>query len=249
MDDRAFDRLTRHVGARGSRRAALLAALAVVGSALLPTASGAKPGKETRSQRRRAANRRQRRMSAQALPAGCCNPGDCAPGPKKDLPRCCYQGADLAGANLKKSNLAGARLMGANLTGANLDGTNLGGACLVGADLTGTRLGKANLRNAIFCGTKMPGGSFNNDDCDKPTACCSTCGGPCPADEKTGRLGFCCPQGHCSCGGGCCDGPDCWIFTDFEVFPFIIEELCEEPCIGIGCPPIGGTTGGSIRRR
>jgi hypothetical protein len=73
-----------------------------------------------------------------------------------------------------------------------------------------------------------------HDRCTKP-ATASTCvdDASCPADESTVSTGpgKCCETGYCSCGGECCDGPDCWIVTT-QVSggdERIVHESCTRP--------------------
>jgi uncharacterized protein YjbI with pentapeptide repeats len=61
-----------------------------------------------------------------------------------------HSGADLIGADLRRTDLTGANLRGTYLTGADLRGVGLHLADLTGADLRGARLGGAELAGSIF---------------------------------------------------------------------------------------------------
>lgn len=60
------------------------------------------------------------------------------------------RGADLIGADLRRTNLRGANLRGALLIAADLRGTNLSGTDFIGADLRDTDLRGADLSKSIF---------------------------------------------------------------------------------------------------
>ena len=74
---------------------------------------------------------------------------------RTNLARADLSRTNLAGANLSRANLAGADLTGADLTGANLTGADLTGANLSRADLTGADLTGANLRWADLTGADL----------------------------------------------------------------------------------------------
>jgi hypothetical protein len=280
MDGRSFDRLARLLSESGSRRQALWAVLATTVMWTATTAAEAK-GRQKAGARNTSArtSRRQRRdrsgeLRAEALPAICCRSGNCAPGPGKNLAKCCYEEQDLPGQIFTGANLGKANFRGATLTNANFAGANLGNACLVDADLTGATFDvPANRFRAIFCRTTMPDGSINNDGCDNGTECCPTCAGSdgavCPPNPQTGEAGFCCAGGFCSCGGVCCAGPDCFVLTTQPREPEQPprqQEFCERPpsCVMCGgreeqcctacspsdeCISSGPISGGTIRRR
>jgi hypothetical protein len=112
---------------------------------------------------------------------------------------------------------------------------------------------------------KVKGRGHNAYDCD-PATC------PPNPNPTTPEAGFCCPNGSCSCAGGC-DCPDCWVEQldkgpDDEPLPpeqvRIIREFCCNKCGGGpdeccsrcdatgACekdPDTGPISGGSIRRR
>jgi hypothetical protein len=73
----------------------------------------------------------------------------------------------------------------------------------------------------------------------------STCDdASCPADVSTvsSGPGFCCASGNCSCGGVCCEGPDCWIRSvDLRTGenPTLVTEVCERPEGCLQCPNSG----------
>ena len=105
---------------------------------------------------------------------------------------------------------------------------------------------------------RLPGGG--GDPGDGSTCVPSRC----PRDPATGRRGFCCTGGWCSCGSQCCAGPECAVITDQvggeESTIFRDREACCTTCSDsgdtccAGCvngncifhTPIGG---GSIRNR
>jgi hypothetical protein len=199
MDRGQFDALARLVSTKKSRRTALAA---VLGAALLghdPDAAAA---------RARARRRGRGRMRAQATVETCYPGTRCTPGKGRNNSGCDFSGTTIfQNRNVRGANLSNSNFTGADLAGADFRGANLSGACFVDANLTGARLGASvNLDNAVFCGTFMPDGSFNNDDCERPTACCPT---------KCSDGG--CPPGGCNVWGGycgnvagpCCDGLTC----------------------------------------
>jgi hypothetical protein len=273
MDDRAFDRLARRLSAPESRREVLGTILGVVVAGLFATDTDAKNrGKRRMKHRDKTKSRRRKKTARAQAVAGCCSGGsNCAPGPGKNLTKCCYEGQDLSGKSFKSGNLTQANFTHATLTNAKFQSANLTGACFVDADLTGANLKASNLSGAIFCHTTMPDGTINDSGCDNGTSCCptSTCA-DCPVDPKTGLPGFCCPGDLCSCGGICCGDDECWILrtesTDGGETPPRLEELCEIPanCVlcpdsgpacctscGLGgeCVSSGPITGRSVRRR
>jgi hypothetical protein len=157
MDHESFDRITRRLGATGTRRATLGA---LVGAGLLGFAGGA----DARNRRRRS----RRRLSAQAQPGlrDCPNPR-----PGQNLSQCDFTGQDLRGRRFAGANLSGADFEAANICGANLRGTGLHNVDLkttnlTRADLRGTNLSTATTNAAtLFCQTIMPNGSINDEDC------------------------------------------------------------------------------------
>ena len=91
-----------------------------------------------------------------------------------------YEGAELAGANLKNADMSGVNLWMADLEGADLTGADLTDAYLnnvnfknailrevnlTNANLSWALLRDADLDGAIFCNTLMPDGGTRNDDC------------------------------------------------------------------------------------
>jgi hypothetical protein len=181
VDNEAFDRFARVLGAAGSRRS-MLGALLGVGA----IAGGAGAG--ARGPRRR----RNGRARAQALPGlrDCPNPR-----PGQNLSRCDFSGRDLRGVSLRGANLSGASFADANLCGADLRATNLANvdfrdANLTRVDLRGTNLSTATLDGAIFCQTRKPNGALDNSGCVAGAAvCCSAA--ECAAGEF-------CVDGACS---------------------------------------------------
>jgi uncharacterized protein YjbI with pentapeptide repeats len=217
VDAKHFDRLVESLGRAGTRRGALRAlAGAVFGGIGLGALRGEEAaGKDRRNaQGRGRSKRRNRNIRAQA--ASCCSSGACVPGAGEDLPKCCYEGEDLAGANFRRANLESASFRGATLTGADFSRANLSKVCFVDADLTDAKLGNANLKDAVFCRTRRPGGTLDNSDCGKATACCQTCvplhgdrcdlGGSCCAVGAECTGGVCvCPSDLTECGQACVD--------------------------------------------
>jgi hypothetical protein len=214
MDRNRFDALARLLATRGSRRGALSSLLGVALLGRDPGEGLAKPGKRKRKAHRRdggdkkrskqrdkqRGKARQGQAQAEAIPASCCSANSCIPGPGNTLKKCCLQGQNLSGQNLKGANLGSANLSGANLSGANFSGANLSKACLVDADLRGATIdGSTNLDDAVFCRTQTDTGE-NNSGCTRGTACCETCPGPCPVNQR------CCPDGTCQ---ECCNNRQC----------------------------------------
>jgi hypothetical protein len=241
MDGRSFDRVTRLLSATGSRRQAMLA---LIGSAIAGTAPALAEAKSRRRGRGKARNRgRNRRLRAEAVPSRCCSTGACAPGPGKNLSKCCYEGQNLAGKNFKGANLGSAVFVGATLTKANFAGANLGNACLADAILTGAIInGSTNLGGAIFCRTTMPDGSTNDSGCGAGTACCPTCipiGGACGAGGEC--CGDACLNGICPCANGMvdCDGDGvCEHCGSCDAEPCPADPFSQEPgfcCAGGFC--------------
>lgn len=77
-----------------------------------------------------------------------------------------FQGASLAGVNLRGANLIGTNLRGASLRGANLHGADLRDAKLMRTDLSMADLGMtdfgcADLNGADFRGANLKGANFN----------------------------------------------------------------------------------------
>jgi len=73
---------------------------------------------------------------------------------------------------------------------------------LAGADAAPRRQGKRRKNGKPGKG-KKPNGSHPGD-CDTPETC--------PRDPETGKPGFLCPDGLCSCGGTCCEkGYACFV--------------------------------------
>ncbi|MGH2613708.1 MAG: pentapeptide repeat-containing protein [Thermomicrobiales bacterium] len=226
MDGRSFDRFVRLFSSAGSRRDALRAMLGTVLFGASQNYADAKrrgqgdiAGKRRRNTKDRDRNRNkgngQRRgrkhIRAQARTGGCCSSGNCAPGPGKNLGKCCYEDAPLAGQNFKGANLGSANFRGATLANANFSSANLGKTCFVESDLTGARFAGTNSGSAIFCRTTMPDGSANNSGCDKGTNCCPTCILPCPNGQRCcgdGTCAECCSDAQCA-SGVCCRGTCC----------------------------------------
>jgi hypothetical protein len=212
MDRDRFDALTRLVATSASRRAALTALLGAGLSGIVPGAETQGKGK---GKRRRGRDRRRERdkkgsrnrnrdragRAGAAAEAACCSTGNCAPGPGKNLFKCCYRGQNLAGGNFRGANLGQASFAGATLTKANFSGANLDRVCFVDADLTGATLAAA--ASAIFCRTTMPNGSVNDAGCGRGTNCCPTC----DDDGDCGNGQICC-DGRCRT-GDCCTNADC----------------------------------------
>ena len=227
MDGRSFDHFARLLSVTGSRRQALLAVLgsALAGTTAIPAEAKGKRRRGAKAQRRDRAPG----LRAEAIPGSCCSSGNCAPGPGKNLSKCCYEGQILAGKNFKGANLGSAVFLGATLTNANFAGANLGKTCLVDADLTRATInGSTNLGGTIFCRTTMPDGSVNNSGCGKGTACCPTCipvGGDCGVGSGGSCCGDDCLNGICPCDNGMvdCDG----------------DGVCEAcgSCDAAPCPP------------
>ncbi len=203
MDRERFDAVARLLAAKPSRRA-------VAGTLLTMLLFGhgdetaSRPGRgKTRNRRR---GRRQARDSgrgfgAEQLPAACCSGGACAPGPGKNLQKCCYEGQTLPGKNFKGANLDRATFAGAILTNANFSGANLDKTCFVEATLTGAKFAGANMGTAIFCRTTMPDGSINDSGCNNDSRCCPTCtaeGDPCDLDAAPCCSGAECVAGVCT---------------------------------------------------
>ena len=180
MDRDRFDALTRLLGAEGSRRGALGAALgaALLGSGL---STDAKPKKGKKKKKKN------------TPPQPCFGTKECrAPSDGQDFEDCNFAGeslgdcngcdfrdADLGGADLSEGSYQGASFREANLRGANLEEADVSGAsfrdaCLVDANLFGANIDGAHFGGAIFCNTIGPQGQINNSGCAKGTACCPT---------------------------------------------------------------------------
>lgn len=76
------------------------------------------------------------------------------------------RGADLIGADLRKTDLRGANLRGAYLIASDLRGTNLNGADLIGADMRDADIRGADLSQSIFL-TQSQINSAQGDSCTK----------------------------------------------------------------------------------
>jgi hypothetical protein len=65
----------------------------------------------------------------------------------------------------------------------------------------------------------------------------------CPSDPSTKDPGFCCPGEFCSCNNTCCDGPDCWVYSESrlvgERVVHIVREYCTPPAGCVPCPSTG----------
>jgi len=70
--------------------------------------------------------------------------------PSSGRPRSFGRGADLIGADLRKTDMKGANLRGACLIAANLKGVDLTGADVIGADFRDAVLSGANLTKCLF---------------------------------------------------------------------------------------------------
>jgi hypothetical protein len=205
LDAERFDRLVESLTRPGSRRGALRtlggALLGAVGLGALAGDDAAGRSKDRRKGKGKGKGRdRGRKTRSQALPASCCSSGNCTPGAGKFLAKCCYENANLAGANFRRSNLSQANFRGANLANADFSSANLSKACLVDADITGARFSGANLSGVVYCRTRTGPNSYNNSGCDKANSCCPTC---VPLGESRCALG-----GSC-CGGGVCESNTC----------------------------------------
>ena len=212
MDQRAFDRLARVLGATGSRRAALATLL---GSALGGSLTAAAAKKHAHRGKGRERRIDKGRVHAQA---NCANPG-----PGQNLDGCFFFRQNLAGVDLHGSSLRGTNFAEANLAGADLHGSNARGAIFFKANLCGAKLHSSVLRNANFSGANLTDTDLHSSSCagadfygavicrtircngtiDNPN-CTSCCG--CDSDE-------CCVEGTCQagstwsqCGG---DGATC----------------------------------------
>jgi hypothetical protein len=229
LDDSAFDRLARLLGARGSRRAAW--------NGLLGAALVAHHGVgAARNRRGRDGAKRKRNARAQSTKTqgACYNGSPCVRGHGRNVAKC-----DLAGVavgHCKSCNFNQANLRGADGTNANFARSNFDGACLVDANLTGANLAGANLNTAIFCRTTMPDGRRNDSGCNRGTTCCPTCALPCPEGQRccaNGTCAACCGDAQCA-SGVCCRGVCCGD-----------DQVCEDGecagCVASFCPTDPGT--------
>jgi hypothetical protein len=239
MDHESFDRLTRLISASGSRRAMLGSLLGILlASTQLPSAgarrrvSGKTKGrrtgkdhvsahakhrgraKDSKAKDRRGVARTRNKARNEARRSRCCATGNCAPGPGKNLAKCCYTDQHLAGKNFKGANLTAANFSGADLTNSSFKAANVRNACFVDADLTGATFTGANTSGAIFCRTQTDTGE-DNSGCERGTRCCPTCGAAgqaCCAGDAC-AAGLACVDDICgSCGGDdepCCAGRVC----------------------------------------
>lgn len=206
MDHDSFDRVTRLLGAAGTRRGAF--------GALLLTAAGFGTGEAVAKRRRKP---RKQRVAAAALPGlrSCANPG-----PGQNLSKCDFTHANLRGANLRGANLSGAHfgaadLCGADLRGSNVHKTDFTVANLTRVDFRGTSLATAKLDAAIFCQTRRPNGTLDNNGCPLDGDIC--CGDECGEDAICHR-------------GGCLDGSCVNVTQLCNLFPF--NDTC---CNGATC--------------
>lgn len=85
-------------------------------------------------------------QTSELVRAEVCRGQEASLGRRKNLGR----GADLIGADLRRTNLKGANLRGALLIAADLRGTNLTGTDLIGADFRDADLRGADLSKSIF---------------------------------------------------------------------------------------------------
>jgi hypothetical protein len=228
MDREQFDALTRLAATRGSRRAAIGALL---GSVLVSQDALAKGGKHHHHKGNKPPRPR------------ICYPGDkCVPGTAHTNTQCDFSNSDVfVGLDAQSSNLSGSNFTNADLRGADLRAVNLSDSCLIDATLAGATVdASTNLHRARFCNTVMPDGSIRDDDCDRPTPCCSGQGRGSPGT---------CPGGRCfgyspnACGDGCiCDGHTCLkcVGNDEVCQPGVIEccsptVACLQFCTSVGC--------------
>jgi hypothetical protein len=224
VDREQFDALTRLIGAKGTRRSALVALLSTLvlhqepesirAGGLTRKGKGNGNGNVHHHKRRKGKRRRRSvapppRVTPRPLTPVVVN---CFPGATCNFPgagvvaKGCdfsdsdtFRDLDVSGAIFSGSNFTAADLAGADLRGALLDG-----ACLVGADLFDARLDTSTLlEGAIFCNTVMPDGSRNDTGCSRGNSCCPTCVAPRPC----GAGQICC-HGRCLA-GVCCDDRDC----------------------------------------
>jgi hypothetical protein len=231
MDERRFDTLTRLFATVASRRRGAGILLAALAAPLSPAPDSGARRRNAEARKRK----RKRKKRGAGAPAGqCCNRQGCAPGPGKNLGRCCFEDRDFTARNFKGANLGGANFARATLTAADFAGANLDRACFVDANTTGTRFSNANRGTAIFCRTETSSG-VDNSGCGRGTPCCPTCDAahPCGRGEVCceGRCipGDCCDTGErSSCGAGafCCDhrcvDGDCCDTTDCPT------EVCQD---------------------
>jgi uncharacterized protein YjbI with pentapeptide repeats len=87
-----------------------------------------------------------------------------------DLSYANFSKSDWTGADLTRANLEGINFTDANLTQVNFKEAVLYKANLTGANLTDAKFDFADLEDATmdgvtYCRTKMPDGSFKNDNC------------------------------------------------------------------------------------
>lgn len=228
MDHETFDRMTRLLGAAGTRRTALGALL---GAALTGAAGDA-------IARRKRRGRGPNRAAAQAA-ANCANPG-----PGRNLSGCSFLGQDLRGRVLRGGNLSGADFTDADLCGADLRSTNLQrtdfmGTNLTRADLRGTNLSTANLAGAVLCQSRLANGKFDNSGCPPDgEVCCSDA--QCPPGEVCHR-GSCLDSGCikvtqiCELGDTCCTGATCTELFDLGLCVLNCRDDVDCPNANLEC--------------
>jgi hypothetical protein len=192
MDHESFDRLTRVLGALGSRRAAL-------GALLGAGALGVTEATAARNKRKRGNGRKGKRggVSAQAV----CAP----PGHGLNRNNCDYTGEDFSGQDIASSNYRNTIFRDATLIETDLSSSSARGAIFTNANLCGADLSSSTLREANFdqanlaladlsssscggavftastfwCNTLDCNGNLRNDDCPgglPSNLCCTPCG-------------------------------------------------------------------------
>jgi hypothetical protein len=192
MDRDRFDRLSRLIGAAGTRRDALRTLVAgAIAGATAATLAGADESEAKRKRR----NGRKRRAGSQGKKSG--SQRDLIP---LQCPNTCNQNCSnkplIGGANLSKCNLNDRDLDGVNLGGANLSGACFGNSSLRNANFRG-----ANLSGTCFCGADLTGADFRGTSATLAQLQCGTVA--CNTILPNGKPAVPCARGERCCNGEC----------------------------------------------
>ena len=218
MERETFDRLTRLIGAAGTRRAALrlVATAALLGGAASVEDVAAKRRKNRG--RVRAQQEQQIPEVCEFLPQnGCSQPAE----PNRCLGKNFRPGANLTKCNFFNTSgfLANVRLNAANLTSTcwfdmdlfgppSFRSANLTNACFFEASLVFADFRGANLQGASFCEADLRGANFQGSNLtDEQLACAADIG--CDTILPNGKPAVQCDADQVCCGAVCCDPANC----------------------------------------
>jgi hypothetical protein len=232
MEHDTFDRIARHLGAAGSRRAALR----LVASGTLLGGIGMLEGSAAR---RRGANRKRRNRGhlqdeqVGEIPKVCLISAGlgCSRGPEArcigknfrpgaNLSNCNYvnESGLLFDVDLSGANLAGTCWFAETLDGpTNFSAANLSKACFFEAELGNADFRGTNVRGASFCEADLRGADFRGSNVTDAQLACATVG--CDTILPNGQPAVPCTNGQVCCGAVCCDPANCEDDTCLEPAP------------------------------